>query len=182
MENQFVFNTDFIIEAIMEMTDADYKDIRDKYEIASDINEIAVTAMISSYALLKNLKYDEAELLMSRFPVPEHEEATPFYETYTSKDTSKEKYQFLYLIQQKGTNLYKIGVTSNLNNRIQQLKIGNPDEIEFVAHRKIRDPYKAERFLHLYFREKLVRGEWFELSKKDIQTLINNFKFELEIK
>jgi hypothetical protein len=56
----------------------------------------------------------------------------------------------------------KIGVTSNIEQRIKTLSTGNPDPIELLYIEERYMPHKAEKYLHREFQKNRVRGEWFE--------------------
>ena len=86
--------------------------------------------------------------------------------------------QILYILQNGETNQYKIGVTNNLNRRLQQLQTGCPFELKVVKvwthyNRKVIEKY--ERVLHRYFTKCGCRirenGEWFILRVPDINYL-----------
>ena len=74
------------------------------------------------------------------------------------------------MVRQKATHLYilscgnrtKIGVTSNIEQRIKSLQTGNPETIvlEYIEERL--NPTKAERYLHRCFSKKRLVGVWFE--------------------
>lgn len=73
---------------------------------------------------------------------------------------AKQKSTHLYVLS-CGTRL-KIGVTNNIEQRLQSLTTGNPDPIlvEYIEPRY--NPHKAEKYLHNSFSKYKVRGEWFE--------------------
>ena len=76
---------------------------------------------------------------------------------------------FVYVLECKGR--YKIGISTSPEHRITSLQIGNPFLISLVE--KIRfnngkEAKEAEKALHCMFESKKVRGEWFDLEKKDL--------------
>ena len=75
---------------------------------------------------------------------------------------------FVYLIKIKDKNKYKIGLTSNLKQRISSLSNQNPFEIKLITAIENNDIYKLESELHKKFADKNIKGEWFELSQKDV--------------
>jgi hypothetical protein len=88
------------------------------------------------------------------------------------------KMQILYILQNGDTDQYKIGITNNLNRRLQQLQTGCPYELKVVKiwthyNRKIIEKY--ERVLHRYFTKCGCKirdnGEWFILRIPDINYL-----------
>ena len=78
--------------------------------------------------------------------------------------------RYLYLI--KFNNLYKIGISVNPSNRLQQLSLGENAEI---VHKKLYPHAKLiESAIHDIYSRKQVSGEWFELSDDDVE-LIKDF-------
>ena len=86
--------------------------------------------------------------------------------------------QILYILQNGNTDQYKIGITNNLNKRLQQLQTGCPFELKVIKiwthyNRKVIEKY--ERVLHRYFTKCGCRirenGEWFILRVPDINYL-----------
>ena len=55
----------------------------------------------------------------------------------------------------------KIGITNDIQQRIQSLQTGNPDTIilEYIEDRY--NPRKAEKWLHNQFSAQKIKGEWF---------------------
>lgn len=86
--------------------------------------------------------------------------------------------QILYILQNKGTNEYKIGITNDLNRRLKELQTGCPNEliiIKIYTHYQRKFTERYERILHDYYTEQGCRiredGEWFRLDKSDIALL-----------
>jgi hypothetical protein len=79
-----------------------------------------------------------------------------------------EKEMFTYLMFDG--NYYKIGKSKNPLMRLKALKTGNPN-IELLAYTdKIE-----EKYLHNRFFESKIGGEWFNLSKEKLKSLMNYF-------
>lgn len=78
----------------------------------------------------------------------------------------------LYFIQ-CATGPIKIGHTSNTDNRLSNLQMGNPNLLTLLAWVMVDDAPAVEKMLHERYREHWIRGEWFspapeilELAKK----------------
>ena len=74
---------------------------------------------------------------------------------------------------------YKIGYTSGTDarSRLSCLQTGNWDTLEMVYESPYVDNVmKEERNIHFMFREKVVRGEWYELTEKDISKVEQYFE------
>lgn len=73
---------------------------------------------------------------------------------------------FVYLV--KCQTLYKIGSTKNPTKRLRGLQSSTPFPLELLHTILCRDVRTCEILLHLEFKSKHVRGEWFELSEEDV--------------
>lgn len=78
-----------------------------------------------------------------------------------------------YLMVEKTTNYVKIGTSINPNKREHTLQSQKPD-IELYAVSNL----DVEKILHDKFKSVRIRGEWFKLSKDDIDSIINKHGFE----
>lgn len=81
---------------------------------------------------------------------------------------------YLYLI--KCHKYYKIGITFDIENRLNSLQCGNPYELKVIIAVKNPDAKEIEEILHKKFEHKRVMREWFELSQKDIDFIIKPIK------
>ena len=80
------------------------------------------------------------------------------------------EYTYTYILTDK-SGKYKIGRTSDLKKRFSTFCVSNPT-IKIIAI-IIGD---AEEELHRRFRNKQVKGEWFDLSDFDIKYILNKYK------
>ena len=85
---------------------------------------------------------------------------------HSTVDNSKNGTQTYILTDETG--LYKIGKSKDVKRRVRSLMIGNPN-IRLVA----RIPKDVESVLHDLFKEKRVAGEWFRLTKSDLERVKN---------
>ena len=83
--------------------------------------------------------------------------------------------RYLYLIKIEGQDLYKIGITNDLNIRQRQLQTGNPFFLNYVFAIEAdlndyfgREIAYLEKFLHKNYSERKVQKEWFRLTKLDV--------------
>jgi hypothetical protein len=65
-------------------------------------------------------------------------------------------------------NLYKIGATTTLYTRLHSLQVANPGKCKLIHSIKTNDMYLTERLFKDMFTRVNTRGEWFDLSPKDI--------------
>jgi hypothetical protein len=72
----------------------------------------------------------------------------------------------------------KIGRTINLNSRLHSIGLQLPFKVELLHTIKVSDPVKAERFLHLKFKDCRANGEWFLLSVEQINWIKSQVSLE----
>lgn len=86
------------------------------------------------------------------------------------------KERTIYLI--KAGDLYKIGYTKRkVSERIKDFKTGNSSEFEIIKEFKCDKNWsKVEKAVHRTYNEKLIDGEWFNLSKEDVDNFIETCK------
>lgn len=75
---------------------------------------------------------------------------------------------YVYLIQSP-TGAYKIGRTSNPDDRMKTFSVKLPFEVEYVCLIPTPDMYGFEAQLHDHFASKRVNGEWFALDTDDVE-------------
>jgi len=79
----------------------------------------------------------------------------------------------VYVIRAKDTEYFKIGFSSTPGtaDRIRSMQTGCPHELESVLELSTLHYRYIEKFLHVIFDSKRVRGEWFVLDKNDLETI-----------
>lgn len=65
----------------------------------------------------------------------------------------------MYIIKIENTTLYKIGVTSDLLNRINTLKTAIPFKIKLIAYRRTDKALNTETMLHNFYINNRTSGE-----------------------
>lgn len=77
--------------------------------------------------------------------------------------------KFIYLIKSNinGDDLYKIGITQNINKRLKQLRTANPD-LTLLDSFETKHGNKIESTLHNLYKNKRIDGEWFLLEELDV--------------
>ena len=79
---------------------------------------------------------------------------------------------FVYLIRGPkigSEQLYKIGQTSNMQDRMRNLQTGSPTKLEIVKSIQTDDALMIERKLHNAFKETRIRGEWYALKTGQVR-------------
>lgn len=85
----------------------------------------------------------------------------------------KDNLKFVYVINEVGTNFYKIGFTKNVDDRFNFFKIKLPFKYSTTAIFLTENHKVLEKKIHSFFSEKRMDGEWFYLDLNDIQLLEN---------
>ena len=73
---------------------------------------------------------------------------------------------YVYLINESGSDNYKIGVTKakTINKRRLELQTGNSNELILCRKFETKHPYKLENMLHKHYYKHRLIGEWFQMS------------------
>lgn len=82
----------------------------------------------------------------------------------------------IYLIKRVDSNIYKIGITYNLQERLKTLQTGSHCDLIVIHVHETKHGFKIEKALHNFFSYCRKNGEWFELNIEDE----NKFKFLCE--
>ncbi|MFP4698717.1 MAG: GIY-YIG nuclease family protein [Eubacteriales bacterium] len=87
----------------------------------------------------------------------------------SEKTKSKTVSGVVYLLERTDKPQYKIGVTTNMERRLNQLTPKMPFEVIVANKIKSNDIYGLEAKLHKKYKDKHINGEWFALDKKDVE-------------
>jgi len=87
-----------------------------------------------------------------------------------------ENYGYVYFVTGKNKKYVKIGMSSNLNSRLKNLKTGMSDGLYVYGFIYTKDYVKIEKELHKNYLDVNVQGEWFDLLPKDCIDLIKSYK------
>lgn len=90
---------------------------------------------------------------------------------------SKYRIGCVYFIYENGDlNYFKIGWCFNLQERLSGLQTGNRRKLEVYNYYFVQFAYDEEQRLHSLFKESRINGEWFQVSTKDVDAIINENK------
>lgn len=68
----------------------------------------------------------------------------------------------------------KIGQTKDLNSRISTLQTGSPYKLSFYKVLRCVDYKDVEVDLHFEFADKKILNEWFDITEKDIDNVLDS--------
>ena len=84
---------------------------------------------------------------------------------------------FVYIAKQLNEkDVYKIGVTKDIQQRLNTFKTGNCF-VEMIASVKTNFPYKLESLLHSVYKPFNLTREWFVFSDEKLEEIISSFGF-----
>ena len=83
---------------------------------------------------------------------------------------------WVYLIKNVDTQTYKIGITNKVKTRRNQIETATGCNIKIIIAIELIDagdeaPELVEKLLFNYYKEKRLKGEWFNLSNNDINDI-----------
>jgi hypothetical protein len=85
---------------------------------------------------------------------------------------------YVYLIGIENSNLTKIGTARNIYKRFWNYPSHSPFDIDIKSVFYVMDNKKVERELHKEYKSKLIKNEWFDLTKEDIKNINSRFNKE----
>lgn len=92
----------------------------------------------------------------------------------------------VYIIRSGQQGAYKIGIAKDVEKRISELQIGNPNELFLIAKIDFGTPKRAmyvEKMMHRFYKKHHIRGEWFsrKIDLKGADKYFNvSFKDQIE--
>lgn len=84
----------------------------------------------------------------------------------------KTKSGIVYLIHD-GYGNYKIGISNNLVARMISYSTAIP-YLELTYYKRLSDYIEIEKYLHSYYMDSHIKGEWFKLTDNDILDIKKN--------
>lgn len=84
--------------------------------------------------------------------------------------------KYVYLIKSMEEGYYKIGISSNVGRRINELQTGNSAELKLIDTYQSEHANMIEKYLHKHFTYTNKVGEWFDLDIVEIASFRNTCK------
>jgi hypothetical protein len=85
------------------------------------------------------------------------------------------KQGYVYLIHAIGSDFYKIGKSIKPDRRILQISPVMPFKIRFVRVWPTNFMDKAEKYLHNFFMDERVNGEWFSFKEEELNSILAEY-------
>lgn len=80
---------------------------------------------------------------------------------------------YVYLVRHGDSDYYKIGMTSDCQQRMRSFQTASPEELTLIHSIKTNDMVALELYFHELFGPCRVRGEWFELDNVEVSEFLN---------
>lgn len=69
----------------------------------------------------------------------------------------------------KSGKYYKIGKSNHVGQRNYSIGLKLPEKLEVIHEISTDDPFGIEKYWHNRFKDKRLKGEWFDLSSEDVK-------------
>lgn len=79
----------------------------------------------------------------------------------------------VYFVKDQSTGMVKIGKTSDLGERIKQLRWQYGQDLELIHSVESEDSVSLEKQIHRHYDKCRVEGEWFFLTSEDLREIKN---------
>jgi hypothetical protein len=80
------------------------------------------------------------------------------------------KYEYVYLLYE-GNDIFKIGRTSNIHNRLKPYKTHSSNIEGYLAIFEVKDSKLSESRLHYFYKDYKKNGEFFELPIDELRIM-----------
>jgi hypothetical protein len=92
----------------------------------------------------------------------------PLSELPEAKNKKKKISGYIYLLFDETIEVYKIGLTKDLKNRVRGIQAQSCSRISLVKSVFTDDTFGNESRIHSMFENKRVQGEWFKLTDSEV--------------
>jgi hypothetical protein len=86
-----------------------------------------------------------------------------------SRISTNDGWVYMALLKLGREKRYKIGKAVIVGRRTDQISLQLPEDLELVHKISTDDAYGVEDYWHRRFSSKNTKGEWFSLSREDVQ-------------
>jgi T5orf172 domain len=87
---------------------------------------------------------------------------------------------FIYVIGNEELGRYKIGIAKNVQKRLGVLKVSSPVSLVLVAKKEFQNVYEVERQIHQNLAQFNLHGEWFQLTREQAESVLNDNRGDCE--
>lgn len=96
------------------------------------------------------------------------------YRRENARKTNSKKFKDnnIYILNIRGTNYYKIGVSNNTHRRYKDIRSSMPFDVDIVFDYATHNAYDFECEIHSYLSEYYIQREWFKLTDAQVEEVI----------
>ena len=98
----------------------------------------------------------------------------------TIEGRKQQRSGWVYVLQGIGTDYYKIGKTSNPENRLRTFGVKLPLDVRYAVLIRTQDRHVMEKRLHTDYEHKRVDGEWFALDDNDLEDICARYNGRMQ--
>lgn len=149
---------DNFLKEIIKDIDVSKKEV--KYAVMNEVlsRQVALARILILKGLLKLVDEDPRKII----------EASA-WTLSMGKEKDENVVGYIYIVESGG--YHKIGKAMSVRNRVGELQVGNPNPIQIVLQKEVVNVGQIEKDLLDLFKDKKVRGEWFQLTDEDIKLI-----------
>ena len=155
--------------------DSAYRTLSNKFTCSKWKNKTKAKKQLMLTALKDNNGVIKYAAKQANISVRTHQhwiKSDPAYRSHALKRTLIGN-GYVYVVHCKGTTFYKIGITKkNNDDRLYDLQIGCPFELEMIYVIDSIHYKQMEKEIHHRFKDRWIRGEWFDLDEVSLDTVI----------
>jgi hypothetical protein len=129
-----------------------------------DLLVLASVAFIFFFIYIAYTTFVKRETVTSK--IQEWHHLAPLSQRYDSKGLNT---SYVYFIRESGMQRIKIGKADGPEQRKKELSTSSAHNHEIVHLLKSENPFKTENLFHKHFREKRCKGEWFDITEKELR-------------
>jgi predicted GIY-YIG superfamily endonuclease len=126
--------------------------------------EEVLTRLNAFYARITDSEIDEANQQRA-------EKRKRDNEIWKQQQLSRERKGFVYLIRNRDTGTYKIGISKNVDRRLRTLNSAAGGGLELIHTIESTDMRRTERELHERYALAQLHNEWFALEDEDVEKI-----------
>ena len=142
------------------------------------LSEQAVLQLLLKYSsevranFIKAFK-DTKDTLDNIYKLKELEKILPEINTNSS---------YVYIIKNMDTGNIKIGVSNDVQKRLNTFRTGNDCQLELLYKSVVcSNSFNIEQSVHEYFKDHRVRGEWFKIDESEVIRFLECSNYTLKI-
>ena len=158
---------------------ATYKDSMGRTKVCYQLSEEAFLQMSLKYSSEVRARFvtafvDYRDTLINLYKARIVEKVVPQLSSSRS---------FVYIIREEGNKRFKIGVSNNPDKRLKTLQTGNPEDLILLYTSLVcSNSFEIEASAHEYFKDYLLRGEWFDpsLDIREVIVYLESQRYVLE--